>query len=144
MVGAALLGGCQAKPEQAEEAEAKADAAPDEAAAQTDDAQPSAEASTGSGEDTSADTGGEAEVVVDLDVTVGVESCDAYAKWWTSCVGEHAPEGDRPDLEAELSEQLAAWKQTVDGGGSAKAVEIGCTTALEAAKAQSKEWGCEP
>ena len=77
------------------------------------------------------------------DVTVGVEVCDTYAAAWKACIAEKAPEGDRATLEKELAEQLAAWKQTVDGGGSAAAVEIGCTTARETAKAQGETWGCE-
>lgn len=148
LISAATATACSPKAKE-DAPEAKA-GAPVDAETSADDADVDATSGGESGESGEAQAGetddetgaGAAPAPIDLAVKTGVPSCDAYAQWWTPCLSEHAPDDQRSDLERELSEQLAAWKQTVDGGGSATAVEIGCATALEAAKAMSAEWGC--
>ena len=149
LIAFSMVLGCSSKPEE-QKSDAKAGVAPasEEAKAATkEEGEPEeagAEADTEGDEgqgDTTGDGGSEEPSAVDLDVKTGVDLCDDYATKWKACIAK-APTDQQPKLRKELGEHLAAWKQTVDGGGSAAAVEIGCTTALENGKAQSKDWGC--
>ncbi|TPV97149.1 MAG: hypothetical protein B7733_00995 [Myxococcales bacterium FL481] len=77
------------------------------------------------------------------DPSVGVQRCDAYIDRYLKCIEEHVPDGEQATRRRALAEQVAAWKQMKSGAKSADAaLEIGCRTAAEGAKATTREWNC--
>lgn len=75
---------------------------------------------------------------------IGVAECDAYIEGFLACVEAHAPAAERDGQLARLREQVGAWKQTHAGNREVadQALALGCKAALEAAKVESKGWGC--
>jgi hypothetical protein len=76
--------------------------------------------------------------------TIGIAECDGYVTAHLACIDTKVPEAEREAARRKVFETVEVWRQTAAGGASAqKGLSTACRIALEQAKRETQNLGCE-